>query len=426
MFTRIKKDQSIEDASLSQVLRLHFNEFQAWCYQQDHAAPTSATRGKLISALLSSLIAGNVESDDALGAVDMLSAPNLSGHFPGVDTVYQMMTKFVLIGEDDMKAEQTAGYLQKLFERQPCWFMLHELLEHFLVPGSDAGWGSLCALMSTGSRRAALIVRLFFHLLKGEALSKYPDMLGSQIAVAVGFNLSEKSSWIRRSVDHFGSFVTGAFKCDPVPLDHCEMAHDYIELAFTCLALSTPKQTELCLAEFYEGALLRNLDQDSLITFFNTAKGDYWHVQLALLLLKRKFSIGSGPSFRRSPLASHLEVLQTVLKLTESKVDLQRTSDRLQLSAFYCVIKPLFSAALSSFSVGQETRIPWMTTSDLGTVRSLLQPVLSDSSQTWNPYLVPYRTVFEKTEMEVVVIDGGGGEDESTPRITKRKRRCPV
>jgi len=126
-----------------------------------------------------------------------------------------------------------------------------------------------------------------------------------------------------------------------------------------------------------------------------------------------------------------MALLQSVLKLAKGKVNMDKAADQLQFSAFLCAIRPFFSPSLSTFPVNMDERIPWMTTDDLSEIREAVVPTLKRKDKTWNPYLIPYRGLFGKTEIDVIVISrssGGAHTDcENTPTAkSKRIRMSPI
>lgn len=219
----------------------------------------------------------------------------------------------------------------------------------------------------------------------------------------------------RRGGDTFGSFIMEAFAQDDVK-DLQLVAHDYLDLAMYCLELMSAKHCEAFLMDFYEGSFLKNSSPASQASFFRSSKGSFGDQQLALLLLQRKFSIGNGPSFKCHSLKAQIETLPTLLKSSKQKTSPDLASGSFLLSAHYCLLRTLLSPQISSFPLGEEQRIPWITVECLEWVRAKVAPLMTKAALTkCSSYLLPYRILLSKNNLEVVVISStevSAGEDD--------------
>jgi hypothetical protein len=242
-------------------------------------------------------------------------------------------------------------------------------------------------------------------------------------AKLVGFDQLLEGSRSRRGEDTLGDFVMVAFRKGDGKM--ASIAHEYLELAYMCaLQSGRQKLIEAFINEFYEHALLKNTTASIQAFFFTTSAGSNVSIQLAYLISKLKYGLGLGLcSTQESPVVPHLNLLRSAIKLTKNKVDLEIESCQLGYAAFNASIRPLFSPRLSSFRLGRE-RTPWLTVKDLESIKELVVPALKNRKKTWNPYLVPYRLLFGKADIEVIVISNGSSREDET-QITKRLRYDP-
>lgn len=239
----------------------------------------------------------------------------------------------------------------------------------------------------------------------------------SFFAKFVGFDQLLESSRSRRGEDTLGDFVMVAFRKGSHKM--AAIAHEFLELAYMCvLQTGNVKLCETFITDFYENALLKNTTASIQAFFFNTASGSNVSIQLAHQISKQKSGLGSGVSVQGSPVTMHLSLLKDAIALGKTKVKLEREPDQLHFAAFNAAIKPLFSPHHSSFSLG-DARIPWLTLTDLEKIKEIVLPVLMKKKKVWNPYLVPYRMLCGKAEIEIISI--GSSSEAETPK-TKRTR----
>lgn len=246
-----------------------------------------------------------------------------------------------------------------------------------------------------------------------------------------GIAEDELSTGSRGNDESFWSMCMAGFQPNsPNGEKFVALAHDYLELGFMCLSISGPKLCTRFISTFYDCGLLRNTSQDQQRLFFDSCTDSQAAVQIAFQVLSRKFNLGPGPANNASFLEQHLELLQALTKLSKAKVNLSKSLDQLQYAAFLCAARPFFSRNMSVFSVNSDL-LPWITLTDLDMVKQLVAPLLKRKDKVWNPYLVPYRVLFGKTEIEVIVIGSSSSGDETPPRTphtaqAKRVRADPV
>jgi hypothetical protein len=184
--------------------------------------------------------------------------------------------------------------------------------------------------------------------------------------------------------------------------------------------------------EFYENQLTRVLDNEAQLLFFRTSPGSYWHNQLALVMLSRKFHLGPGMATGKSltPLQIHLELLEDLVKIPKSKFSPKKPSDILMLMVAISTAKFFASKELSTFG---DPRASWVTATDITALKEFLEPYLTNASTNWNPFLIPYRVMFGKPirepscvqqqqDIEVVILtDSTKTSREPSPKTKSRR-----
>lgn len=328
---------------------------------------------------------------------------------------------------DELVGFQIFAYLKSIFSEFVSLPTLQAIMTVLSIEDKDVGWQSLCDLMSREyCQHSKWILELALMLCRNEATSHSPDLTASafyEFAKLEAFESGAISDRSRRGEDSLGTFAMQAFNSSDPELH--AIAHQFFELAFYCVAPLGSKAVEAFLVDFYDSALLKNTDSTIQRRFFESSEGSLAAVALSQLLLQRKFGLGSGLSLKNSPLDAHLDLVKGVTKMTKSKCNLSRQADRLELSAFYCAIKPFFSPSLSSFALSDGKRIPWIPLSSLEKIREAFGTKKTD--KTWNPYLIPYRLLFSKAEIDVIVISSSSENATETATPTcKRVKTTPI
>lgn len=246
-----------------------------------------------------------------------------------------------------------------------------------------------------------------YHLLT----SVDPDVSAAVFSDFAQLDAMERGGRSRRHQESLGSFVMAALATKSPELH--QLAHQYFDLALYCLELLSMKHAEAFLISFYEGPFLLNTTAEVQKRFFDSSVGSYGDQQLALILLQRKFGMGPGMSMKMSSVKAQADVIPSILKLGKSKFSFNKDADLLILASFYALLRPLLSPTLSTIPFGEGTRIPWITVDQLDRIRALLTPVvLEKNSLKWSPFLVPYRVLLGRKDIEVVALSSGSASGD--------------
>lgn len=192
------------------------------------------------------------------------------------------------------------------------------------------------------------------------------------------------------------------------------------------------KKVEAFIVDFYENQLTRVLDNEAQLLFFRTSPGSYWHTQLALIMLSRKFHLGPGMVTGKSltPLQNHLELLEDLVKIPKSKFSPKKPSDILMLMITISTAKVFACKDLSTFG---NPRASWVTDADMAALKKFIEPYLNNTNMNWNPFLIPYRVMFgkplrepssapQKQDIEVVILtDSTMTSREPSPKSKSRR-----
>lgn len=146
-------------------------------------------------------------------------------------------------------------------------------------------------------------------------------------------------------------------------------------------------------------------------------------------MLQRKFGLLSGLGTGSSPHQVHVSLLNSIQKLSKSKWSPKQASHRLQFAAHLTAIKYFFASHLTNLNVNGEN-FSWKSEENVTEIKDLVQPLLRKNDRMWNPYLMPYRVLYGKMDIEVVVISSSDPDEEdshnnSSPSV-KRSRMEPI
>lgn len=426
-------------SSLEDVLKGAFNEFRLWTYWQKHHRTFQSTSLVKIDRHLPFIIAGYLDNHDCHSAIDELASPHHTGQCPPTDLIIRLLELIHGAGEE-MASAQIYSYLRRLFSELPVYTLVSEIVQSFRILGRYPGWPSLVRLMKEGTMASYRILHLLLMLFRDEALSHCifvgdavdadvvdPNVADGYVCKLAGLAEEAVNTGSRGNDENYWGLCMSGFQPEAIYSEKlASLAHDYLELGYVCLSLSGAKASDRFISNFYDNGLLRNTDNEQQRLFFDSCEDSHAAVQVAFHVLSRKFNIGPGPSFDSSYHPQHLGLLSSLVKLAKTRVNLTRAPDQLQYAAFLCAIRPFFSPSLSAFQAGPK-RLPLHTLTELDAVKQVVAPLLKRKDKAWNPYLVPYRVLFGKMEVEVIVIGSSCSSDEeavsaSSPRSLRAKR----
>lgn len=146
-------------------------------------------------------------------------------------------------------------------------------------------------------------------------------------------------------------------------------------------------------------------------------------MQFAQTFLSRKFRLCPGMTQATTLISSYLDLLKGVARLAKSKFNLAKTQDQLQLAAFLSTTMLFLSKELVAFPVEKKT-VLWITHRDLEELKAFVNPLLIDNTKRWNPFLAPFRMLFERpAEMETALVSSSN-QPSPIRSAAKRSRKA--
>lgn len=155
---------------MNDVINGAFNEFRFWNYCQKHKRSNGGSCERKIDQRLPFIIAGYLDNQDYISAIDELSSPNHVGQCLPVDLIVRLLD-LIQSANDESISAQIYFYLKRLFESINVYEMASEIVQSFSIHGRDPGLPSLLRLMKDGSQASYRILHLLLLLLRDQALS---------------------------------------------------------------------------------------------------------------------------------------------------------------------------------------------------------------------------------------------------------------